>query len=125
MWERTLSQKSVRLFCEQKVIDEAKADAYVYGYELLISSVVSILLVVLITVLYEVMCGYTLSFLIGFIPQRIYIGGYHATSHTRCYLAFSGLALICILLSKAIKQITFYRILTTVALLGISILSHL
>ena len=30
MWERTLSQKSVRLFCEQKVIDEAKADAYVY-----------------------------------------------------------------------------------------------
>ena len=50
MWERTLSQKSVRLFCEQKVIDEAKADAYVYGYELLISSVVSVLLVVLIAV---------------------------------------------------------------------------
>ena len=36
MWERTLSQKLVRLFCEQKVIDEAKTDAYVYGYELLI-----------------------------------------------------------------------------------------
>lgn len=74
MWERTLSQKSVRLFCEQKVIDEAKADAYVYGYELLISSVVSVLLVVLIAVV----CGdvrYALSFLIGFIPQRIYIGG--------------------------------------------------
>lgn len=73
MWERTLSQKSVRLFCEQKVIDEAKADAYVYGYELLISSVVSVLLVVLIAVV----CGdvrYALSFLIGFIPQRIYIG---------------------------------------------------
>ena len=66
MWERTLSQKLVRLFCEQKVIDEAKADAYVYGYELLISSVVSVLLVVLIAVV----CGdvrYALSFLIGFI----------------------------------------------------------
>lgn len=49
MWERTLSQKSVRLFCEQKVIDEAKADAYVYGYELLISSVVSVLLVILVS----------------------------------------------------------------------------
>ena len=24
MWERTLSQKSVRLFCEQKVIDSQK-----------------------------------------------------------------------------------------------------
>ena len=76
MWERTLSQKSVRLFCEQKVIDEAKADAYVYGYELLISSVVSVLLVVLIAAV----CGdvrYALSFLIGFIPQLslIHISG--------------------------------------------------
>ena len=33
MWERTLSQKLVRLFCEQKVVDESKADAYVYGYD--------------------------------------------------------------------------------------------
>lgn len=69
MWERTLSQKSVRLFCEQKVIDEAKADAYVYGYELLISSVVSVLLVVLIAVV----CGdvrYALSFLIGFKNEK-------------------------------------------------------
>ena len=102
------------------MIDEAKADAYVYGYELLISSVVSVLLVVLIAVV----CGdvrYALSFLIGFIPQRIYIGGYHATSHTRCYLAFSGLALICILLSKAIAANHLFRILTTAALLVISI----
>ena len=103
-----------------KVVDESKADAYVYGYELLISSVVSILLVILISII----CGdvrYSLSFLIGFIPQRIYIGGYHATSHTRCYLAFTGLALICILLSKVIAANNLFRIITTVALLGISI----
>ena len=121
MWERTLSQKLVRLFCEQKVVDESKADAYVYGYELLISSVVSVLLVILVSAV----CGdvrYSLSFLIGFIPQRIYIGGYHATSHTRCYLAFTGLALICILLSKVIAANHLFRILTTAALLGISII---
>lgn len=87
MWERTLSQKSVRLFCEQKVIDEAKADAYVYGYELLISSVVSILLVILIAAV----CGdvrYALSFLIGFIPQRIYIGGYHMKQNSQKLIFF-------------------------------------
>ena len=55
------------------------------------------------------------------IPQRIYIGGYHATSHTRCYLAFSGLALICILLSKVIAANHLFRILTTAALMGIAI----
>ena len=69
MWERTLSQKLVRLFCEQKVVDESKADAYVYGYELLISSVVSVLLVILVSAV----CGdvrYSLSFLIGFMSLR-------------------------------------------------------
>ena len=68
MWERTLSQKLVRLFCEQKVVDESKADAYVYGYELLISSVVSVLLVILVSAV----CGdvrYSLSFLIGFMKS--------------------------------------------------------
>ena len=49
------------------------------------------------------------------------IGGYHATSHTRCYLAFTGLALICILLSKVIAANHLFRIITTAALLGISI----
>ena len=91
-----------------------------YGYELLISSVVSVLLVILVSAV----CGdvrYSLSFLIGFIPQRIYIGGYHATSHTRCYLAFTGLALICILLSKVIAANHLFRILTTAALMGIAI----
>ena len=98
----------------------SEAHCHHYGYELLISSVVSILLVILISII----CGdvrYSLSFLIGFIPQRIYIGGYHATSHTRCYLAFTGLALICILLSKVIAANNLFRIITTVALLGISI----
>lgn len=66
-------------------------------------------------------CRYTFSFLIGFVPQRIYIGGYHATSHIRCYLAFTGLALVCILLSKTIIANHLFRILTTTALLGIAI----
>ena len=39
----------------------------------------------------------------------------------RCYLAFTGLALICILLSKVIAANNLFRIITTVALLGISI----
>ena len=62
-----------------------------------------------------------IMWLMGFIPQRIYIGGYHATSHTRCYLAFTGLALICILLSKVIAANHLFRILTTAALMGIAI----
>lgn len=45
MWERTLSQKIVDKLCEQDVINTCDAAAYVYGYELLISSVISVLIV--------------------------------------------------------------------------------
>ena len=66
MWERTLSQKIVNKLCEQDVIDTCDAAAYVYGYELLISSVISVLIVVLVSII----CGdfrYSLSFLLGSI----------------------------------------------------------
>lgn len=121
MWERTLSQKIVNKLCEQDVIDTCDAAAYVYGYELLISSVISVLIVVLVSII----CGdlrYSLSFLLGFVIQRIYIGGYHATSHIRCYFAFSGMFLICVLLSKLIAATYIFRIITTALLLTISIL---
>ena len=45
MWERTLSQKIVDKLCEQDVIVSSDVAAYVYGYELLISSVISVLIV--------------------------------------------------------------------------------
>lgn len=119
MWERTLSQKIVDKLCEQDVINTCDAAAYVYGYELLISSVISVLIVVLVSII----CGdvrYSLSFLLGFVLQQIYIGGYHATSHIRCYLAFSGMFLICVLLSKLIAATYIFRIITTALLLAIS-----
>lgn len=119
MWERALSQKIVEELCEQDVIDASNVAAYVYGYELLISSVISVLIVVLVSII----CGdlrYSLSFLLGFVIQRIYIGGYHATSHIRCYLAFSGMFLICVLLSKLIAATYIFRIITTALLLAIS-----
>lgn len=121
MWERTLSQKIVNKLCEQDVIDTCDAAAYVYGYELLISSVISVLIVVLVSII----CGdlrYSLSFLLGFVIQRIYIGGYHATSHIRCYFAFYGMFLICVLLSKLIAATYIFRMITTALLLTISIL---
>ena len=45
MWERTFSQKIVDKLCEQDVIAPSDAVAYVYGYELLILAIISILMV--------------------------------------------------------------------------------
>ena len=45
MLERTLSRKIVDKLCEQDVIVPSDVAAYVYGYELLISSVISLSLI--------------------------------------------------------------------------------
>ena len=45
MWEHTFSQKIVDKLCEQDVIVSSDAAAYVYGYELLILAIISILIV--------------------------------------------------------------------------------
>lgn len=45
MWKRTFSQKIVDKLCEQDVIVSSDAAAYVYGYELLILAIISILIV--------------------------------------------------------------------------------
>ena len=45
MWERIFSQKIVDKLCEQGVIEPSDAVAYVYGYELLILAIISILIV--------------------------------------------------------------------------------
>lgn len=45
MWERTFSQKIVDKLCEQGVIEPSDAVAYVYGYELFILAIISILIV--------------------------------------------------------------------------------
>ena len=98
MWERTLSQKLVRLFCEQKVVDESKDGCVclwvrVAHYRL----VVSVLLVILVSAV----CGdcsiLTFIFELGLSRRESTLVDIIATSHTRCYLAFTGLALICIL----------------------------
>lgn len=119
MWERTLSQN-------QSVFSASKSDRWSKGgCVCLWVRVAHIICCERSACCFNRCCVWWCAvrtfILIGFIPQRIYIGGYHATSHTRCYLAFSGLALICILLSKAIAANHLFRILTTVALLGISI----
>lgn len=116
MWENTLSQKIVDRLCEQNIISISDANAYVYGYELLISSTVSVLLVVLVSIMYGDI-RYSISFLIGFVIQRIYLGGYHAITHTKCYLAFTGIFFLSVLLSDQIIDTPFFRIITTSILL--------
>jgi accessory gene regulator B len=75
-------------FARFKVIVEEDEAVYVYGFQLLISTVFNIALVLLVAFCMGVFAE-SLFFITSFVASRCILGGYHAKSHIRCVLAFS------------------------------------
>lgn len=121
MLERTISRKVVEWLYGHEIIERSESNIYVYAYELLISSTISIFLILIASCV----CGniwYSLAFLLGFIPLRIYLGGYHASSHFNCYLAFLSVFLASVVLSYQIVATYGFRLITTCLLFIIAFL---
>ena len=100
---------------KQGYIKSSDIQTYQYGFELLLSSVVSVVLVVAIAFAF----GNTklaLAYLFGFIPIRVYAGGYHGRSHTECYFAFATSFTLCLLLSMNTAGVQLLPIVTCLVL---------
>lgn len=78
------------------IIDSEDIVVYSYGLELMLSTAVNILLVIIISLLLHQPLSW-LFFLLPFIPLRITAGGYHAKTHLGCCLTFAGAYLILLL----------------------------
>lgn len=105
---------------KQGYIKSGDIQIYQYGFELLISSVVSLVLVVAIAFAF----GNTklaLAYLFGFIPIRVYAGGYHARSHTECYFAFATCFTLCLVLSMNTTSVHVLPLVTCSILLLIMV----
>jgi len=68
-----------------EIYDDGDVEVYAYGAELLISSVLQILTVLILGLIIQRRLE-TVVFLAGFIPLRVFAGGYHAKTHLRCFL---------------------------------------
>ncbi|MDR0914802.1 MAG: accessory gene regulator B family protein [Oscillospiraceae bacterium] len=93
-----LSQKVSLFFVANKVIEQEDEQYYRYGLEVLISTSLSIISVIIISIITNRFFE-TLLYLAGFIPLRTVAGGYHAKTHLRCYLVliFSYLIFLSII----------------------------
>jgi accessory gene regulator B len=69
------------------IINEEDAEVYAYGFELMISTAINIVIVILISLLFRVPLAWVF-FLLPFIPLRLTAGGYHANTHLACGLVF-------------------------------------
>lgn len=76
--------------------DTREQDVYIYGFELLISTVAGFVSILIISWgLLDVKYG--ILFSASFVPLRLFAGGYHANTYGRCFV-ISNLAYLSVLL---------------------------
>ena len=97
-----LSHIMADFFIRQKVVPEEQREIYEYGFELSISSVIGILLVLAIG-LVSGRFWESVVFYIVFCFTRLFTGGYHAPNHLLCKVTFVG-ALLAVLAADWLLQ---------------------
>ena len=105
----TLSRYITNYLIKHKIIDQ-ETEIYEYGFELMISTWIGTILVLIIG-------GFTNHFLDAIIYEcvfrftRIYTGVYHCKTYTRCILSYVCFFIIFIFLFPYLNTISFYSIL--------------
>lgn len=79
--------KITTLLIKKKLISEDRKEMYQYSFELLISALVNLLLVLLLGVLFHAFWE-TLVFLLFFCPLKRYTGGFHMPGYRSCITFF-------------------------------------
>lgn len=101
----------------RKVVDDTSREVYAYGFELLISGIVNVLLAACISIAFRRYFDWFLFFA-AFIPLRTTAGGYHASTHMMCIIV--GTTTFAVLFAICRIQISW-----TSTILVISIMSFL
>ncbi len=91
-----LSNKLVSIFIKNNIIDEKDKEIYIYGLNQGIIMIFNIITVIIIGIILN-MLFLSLLFIITYIPIRVYAGGFHCRTQTKCYI-FSVIMQICVLL---------------------------
>ena len=89
---------------KHQIIQEKEIAVYTYGFEVMFSSLVSVLLISVLSLLFRAPSAWII-FLIGFVPGRVTAGGYHASTQLRCHMIFST-AFVGLLLVRGYQNFT-------------------
>ena len=95
----SLAQHIAVFLLKNEIIDSENLDIYIYGFEIIISSVISILTGLIFGITFSQLLECTF-FLIVFILMRSYCGGYHANTYLKCNLIFAANIFIIMLFLK-------------------------
>ena len=80
-----MSKKVSFYFIKKNIVEIDDRELYEYSFEALFSTVLNFCAIIIIAFLFNSVLVTSL-YLVGFIPMRLIAGGYHATTHLRCFL---------------------------------------
>ena len=81
---------------QRGIIGEAERETYIYGLEVIVITILPLITIYFIALLINCLSEITMV-LLGFVPMRIYLGGYHCSTRIKCYistLTFFGVLLL-------------------------------
>ena len=99
--ECKIACKICNYFLSKRIINADLYDVYIYGSELLLSFLISVLLIIFLGAISgDILL--TVVYLIVFIAVRRFTGGYHADTYLKCKLITIGTYALTLGLSKTI-----------------------
>lgn len=87
---KEFSSKCTLFVVEKGSFSHDKEPILCYGFELIIITIIGFLILIVASIVFNQPLAW-LWFLLGFAPLRTTAGGYHASSHVRCYLTTTGM----------------------------------
>lgn len=96
-----LGQRCTNALIKRGVIQQKEYPIYQYGFELLWSTVLCVMSILLLSMVFDyTRCA--IVFLLYFLPIRTVAGGYHAPSYEKCFILTNLVAVGCIAIAKTI-----------------------
>jgi len=93
-----IAVKCTNALKDRNIISAEQENIYIYGFELILSFLSSILFVVIWSTIFGKL-NVALIFLLFFIPVRITSGGYHASTYRSCFILTNTITFGSVMLS--------------------------
>lgn len=116
-----LSQKLTSTFIHYRIIETEDREVYIYSFELLLSAVINLAVVVLLICLTGQVWG-GVGFVLAFLVLRQSAGGYHASSHFFCILSFTVIFTVFLAVIIFLPPLYYLPVILGALIIGIPVI---
>ncbi len=108
-----IAQKLSDYYVRKKFIKENDREIYEYSFEVLISFILNLLLIIVLSLIFKIFTP-SILYISSFLPLRRMAGGYHANTHFKCTITLLCVYLVFAMLIKIIPY--YYYLYVSVSL---------